>query len=76
MSSIEDWRDIVRKRFLSPEEVSLLLGCSPKTVRRYCKTEALPAEKLGGRWYISTETFKGHAPLESGPESDARFPGS
>ena len=65
----------MEKRFLSSEEAARLLGCSPKTVRRYCKEGDLPAEKLGRRWYISTETFKGHAPLDIEPEGNDSFPG-
>lgn len=37
------------ERFLRIDEVARLLGVSPKTIRRWIESEALPAHRLGPR---------------------------
>lgn len=46
---------------MTTEEAASLLGRSPWSVREDCKKGALPAIKLGKRWYIRRDVLLGVA---------------
>lgn len=44
------------RRFLSPQEIGDIAGCSPYTVRRAIAREEIPgAKKVGRDWHVPTE---------------------
>jgi excisionase family DNA binding protein len=43
------------KRLLNTREVAELFGCSPKTVRAWCKSGLLKSTRVGNEYRISAE---------------------
>lgn len=37
---------------MDTNEASLLLNCTPETVKRYCQQKKIPAIKICGQWRI------------------------
>lgn len=45
---------------LTVERVAKMMQVSPATVRRWAEDGAIPAKKIGRRWYFSAEQLLAH----------------
>jgi excisionase family DNA binding protein len=47
--------DHVSELTMTPKEASEQLKVSPRTIAKLCRSGALPAHRVGGRWRISAQ---------------------
>jgi excisionase family DNA binding protein len=49
--------NLIKEKTISTGTAANLTGIPERTIRQYCETGEIPADKLGGRWRIIREQF-------------------